>query len=64
MQITLELNDDEQAHLTSAVVEYYHRLKDSATNTTYGAMITDERVLVARDVWDKVEEQIGLGRWA
>lgn len=61
--VNLDLTEREEAALTAAVVEHYHRLKDAAADTTYGAMITDEGSLVAREVWRKVEAQIGLGEW-
>ena len=64
MEINLDLTDDQAAHLTAAVVEYYHRLKDGAADTTYGGMITDERVLDAREVWRQVESHVRLNDWA
>jgi CRISPR/Cas system CSM-associated protein Csm4 (group 5 of RAMP superfamily) len=64
MIITLDITDKEAAALTAGVVEHFHKLKDAHSDTTYGALINDESVLVARAVWEKVEEQVGLGKWS
>lgn len=64
MIITLDMTDKEAAALTAAVVEHFHKLKDAHTDTTFGALINDEAVLVARAVWEKVEDQVHLGYWS
>lgn len=61
--ITLSLTDREADYLVAATNEFYQKMKASAEDTTFGAMITSERVLVARSLWLKAEKEIGTGEW-
>lgn len=62
--VHLDLTPQEAAMLTTATCEFYHHMKSTETDQIYGALIMDERVLAAREVWRKVEAITKIGEWA
>lgn len=58
MKLELDLTDKELMHLRAAVNQYFHDMKAKLDDETYGPLITDERVLTAREVWKKVEREV------
>lgn len=61
--ISLDLTPREAAFLTVATCEFYHHMKATETDEIYGALIMDDRVLAAREVWRKVEAVTKVGEW-
>lgn len=60
MTVTLELTDREAEYLVAATNEFFQKMKASFEDTTFGALITEERVLVARSLWVKAGNAVGI----
>ena len=57
-----ELTDREAEYLNAAVVDFFHKMRSAAEETTV-VLFTDDRYKVAKDLWSKVEKEIPVGQW-
>ncbi len=56
------LTDMEAGYLNAAVVDFFHKMRVAAEETTV-VLFTDDRYKVAKDLWSKVEKEIPVGQW-
>jgi len=55
-----QLTDREAEYLNAAVVDFFHKMRSAAEETSV-VLFTDDRYRIAKDLWKKVEEQIPVG---
>lgn len=61
--VSLTLSPQQAAMLTHATCQLYHDMKAAKKEEIYGALIVNENVLVAREVWRMVESQTKIEGW-
>jgi len=59
---TFNLTDREAEYLNAAVVDFFHKMRSAAEETSV-VLFTDDRYRIAKDLWQKVEKQIPVGEW-
>lgn len=57
-EYVLSLTEREADYLLAATTEFYQKMEASFKDTTFGAMITEQRVLDARSLWRKAEAEV------
>ena len=58
-QYIFNLTEMEAAFLNAAVVDFFHKMKTAAEEKTV-VLFTDDRYLVAKNLWNKVEKEIPI----
>lgn len=59
---TFMLTDIEAGYLNAAVVDFFHKMRVAAEDTTV-VLFTDDRYRIAKDLWAKIEKEIPVGEW-
>ena len=57
-----ELTDLEAGFLNAAVVDFFHKMRQAAEEKTF-VLFDDDRYLVAKSLWDKIEKETKIGEW-
>jgi hypothetical protein len=53
------LTEMEAAYLNAAVVDFFHKMKSAAEEKSV-VLFTDDRYLVAKSLWNKIEKKIPI----
>jgi hypothetical protein len=56
---TFKLTEMEAAFLNAAVVDFFHKMKTAAEEKSV-VLFTDDRYLVAKNLWNKIEKEIPI----
>lgn len=59
---TFELTEMEAGYLNAAVVDFFHKMRVAAEDTTV-VLFTDDRYRIAKNLWKKIEKEIPIGEW-
>jgi hypothetical protein len=54
-----KLTEMEAAFLNAAVVDFFHKMKTAAEEKSV-VLFTDDRYLVAKSLWNKIEKEIPI----
>jgi hypothetical protein len=54
-----KLTEMEAAFLNAAVVDFFHKMKTAAEEKSV-VLFTDDRYLVAKNLWNKIEKEIPI----
>jgi hypothetical protein len=60
--ITLELTEKEAGYLNAAVVDFFHKMRNSEDDALI-TWVEPESYFAAKSLWAKVEEQTKVGEW-
>lgn len=52
----------EAAYLNAAVVDFFHKMR-AAVELDSPVIVSDERYIIAKSLWDKIELEIPIGDW-
>ena len=61
-KVNLQLTDLEAGFLTAAVSDFFHKMRASQEDKLI-TWIEDDDYHAARSLWQKVEDQTGVGDW-
>jgi hypothetical protein len=59
--IQLEITDQEASFLLTGLIDFYHKLLESATYE-HLADETKDKIVIVKKLWQSIEDQTGIGK--